>query len=86
MKKCVLKKEITFQDYVNCLMNKNTIIKTQRTFRTKEHAVFTVAQNKIALSPFDDKRYILENNIDTLPWGHYKLNQVDIIAILENTV
>lgn len=75
VKKCVLKKEITFADYVDCLMNKKTIARTQRTFRTKNHIVFTIAQKKIALSPFDDKRYILENNIDTLPWGHHKLEQ-----------
>lgn len=26
------------------------------------------------LDPFDDKRHISENKIDTLAWGHFKLN------------
>lgn len=30
---------------------------------------------KIALNPFDDKRYIIKpDGIDTLAWGHYKLD------------
>lgn len=74
VKKCVLKKKISFDDYVDCLMKSCSIDKTQRTFRSKRHKVFTIAQNKIALSPFDDKRIILENKIDTLPWGHFKFN------------
>lgn len=74
VKKCVLKKKISFDDYFDCLMKSCSIEKTQRTFRTKRHEVFTIAQNKTALSPFDDKRIILENKIDTLPWGHFKFN------------
>lgn len=31
--------------------------------------------NKIALNPFDDKRYIIKPEcIDTLAWGHYKID------------
>ncbi|KAL4085217.1 hypothetical protein QTP88_027076 [Uroleucon formosanum] len=41
---------------------------------TKKHDIFTVEQNKKALSVYDDKRFILNNGIDTLAWGHYKTN------------
>ncbi|CAI6377125.1 unnamed protein product [Macrosiphum euphorbiae] len=41
---------------------------------TKKHDIFTVEQNKKALSVYDDKRFILENGINTLAWGHYKTN------------
>ena len=30
----------------------------------------TVSINKLSLSPFDDKRFILEGSIKTLPYGH----------------
>lgn len=73
IKKYALNKKITFQDYVDCIRNNCAISRTQNTFRSKNHTVFSVKQNKIALSPFDNKRYILENNINTLPWGHYKI-------------
>lgn len=82
MKKCVLEKQITFEDYVKCLRDINEIVKTQYTFQSKLHNILTIAQDKVALSPFDDKRYILENNIDTLPWGHYKLKDLTASKIM----
>lgn len=70
VKKGVLMKEIEFEDYMHCLYNNTTIVRNQSTFRSKLHNVYTVQQNKVALSPFDDKRYILENGVDTIAWGH----------------
>ncbi|XP_035216330.1 uncharacterized protein LOC118189772, partial [Stegodyphus dumicola] len=40
---------------------------------SEEHHLFTLRQNKLSLSPFDDKRYILEDGIHTLAYGHYKI-------------
>ena len=37
----------------------------------------TYHQTKISLTAFDTKRYILENNIDTLAHGHYKTYDVE---------
>jgi len=33
----------------------------------------TVSETKIALSPYNDKRYIVPDFTDILPWGHYKI-------------
>jgi hypothetical protein len=73
VKRYVLKKDICFEDYLKCINENCIITKPQNSIRSKSHNVFSIIQNKIALSPFDDKRYILENNIDTLPWGHYSI-------------
>lgn len=73
VKKYVLKKEISFDDYLYCLLSKEEIKSEQNTFRTKLHNMYTIRQNKVALSPFDNKRYILPNSIDTFAWGHYKI-------------
>lgn len=75
IKKCVVKKQITYNDYLNCVLNNCTLSKKQSTFRSKLQNMYTIEQNKIALSPFDDKRVTLSNNIDTLPYGHYLLQQ-----------
>lgn len=74
VKRYVLNKKITFDDYTNCIKNLCTLKKTQNSIRSFAHNVFTIAQEKIALNPFDDKRHISEDGINTLPWGHYSLN------------
>lgn len=72
VKKYVLKKEICFQNYYDCLMNSSTIVKAQNTFRSKLHNMYTIRQNKVALSPFDNKRHIMPDNIHTLAHGHFR--------------
>ena len=44
--------------------------------RSKNHTLGTYESNKISLSCYDDKRYILRNGIDTLAYGHIKLNKL----------
>lgn len=73
VKKCTLKNRITFDDYIDCVENKRVHVRAQNTFRSKKHCVFSIRQEKIALSWQDNKRVISENNIDTLPWGHLSI-------------
>ena len=54
-KKCVIKREIEFQDYKECLKNNKTILKNQQRLRIETHNVFIKKVNKIALSANDDK-------------------------------
>ena len=37
---------------------------------SKKHKIYTQESNKIPLSCFDDKRYILDDGIHTLAYGH----------------
>ena len=41
-----------------------------RGIKSKNHTLGTYETNKISLSCFDDKRYILKNGINTLAYGH----------------
>lgn len=41
--------------------------------RSRQHHVHQECVNKVALSGFDTKRYILENGVDTLAYGHVSL-------------
>lgn len=43
-------------------------------FRSYLHDVYTEIKYKVALSPDDDKRYILPGSIETLAWGHKDIN------------
>ena len=72
VKKAVIKKTITFNDYKDCLFNNKPVMRKMNVIRSHLHTIFTETVNKIALSPFDDKRLIREDNIHTFAHGHYK--------------
>ena len=72
IKKSVLKKEIKHADYKDCLFNQQEYSHSMKTFRSQQHELYTVSQHKKSLSPFDDKRYILEDGFTTRAHGHYK--------------
>lgn len=63
-------KTITFEDYKNCLENHCDIMRTQYLIRSKKHVVHTIKQRKIALNWQDNKRILLSNSFDTVPWGY----------------
>lgn len=42
----------------------------------KTRLVETVNLTKLTLSNFDDKRIVYDNEIDTLPYGHYLLDEL----------
>ena len=75
MKIAVVQKSITFNDYLECLINMSSQFREQRFIYSRKHNVFTQKQVKLALNPHDDKRYLIPNETDTLPWGHYKINK-----------
>ena len=70
IKKCVVKKTISFEDYKNCLFNGEESYRSQLLFRSSKHEVRTLEVNKLALSRDDDKR-ITVNGIASLARGHY---------------
>ncbi|XP_023312147.1 uncharacterized protein LOC111692389 [Anoplophora glabripennis] len=71
IKKSIIKNIITLEDYLECVDNfKNKYIR-QNLIKSENHAVFTMTQEKIALSPHDDTRYLIKGSYETLPWGHY---------------
>ena len=72
IKSSVVKKLIHFCNYKDTLESSLPMRHTMTTFLSKEHLVSTVIQNKMSLSCFDDKRYILDDGIRTLAHGHYK--------------
>ena len=56
-KKLVIKKDLKFNDYKDCLLNNEIVLKSQQRFKSKRHDVYTEEINKIALSSNDDKRF-----------------------------
>ena len=69
-KKCVIKRMIKFNDYKNCLLNGEVVLKSQQRFKSKGHDVYTENVNKIALSSNDDKRIVSSDKITSYPYGY----------------
>ena len=63
-KKCIVKREIVFKNYVDALFNDKVLIKSQQRFRSDHREVYTKEVNKIALSSNDDKR--IQNLIESI--------------------
>ena len=72
IKKCVVKKTISFDNYKRCLLEGRNIHRSQLMFRSKKHNVRTLEVNKLALSKEDDKRISIDVT-DSLAMGHYKV-------------
>ena len=66
VKKNVIKKSLTFEDYKKCLLSEEKVLKEMNVIRSKNHDIYSMNVNKIALSSNDDKRIICSNKIDTL--------------------
>ena len=68
-KKCVIKRELIFDNYKESLFDNKVILKSQQRFRSDHHEVYTEEVNKIALSSNDDKRLQTYDRITTYPYG-----------------
>ena len=61
---------IKFDDYKNCLLDGEVILKSQRRFVSKGHDVYTENINKIALISNDDKRIVSSDKITSYPYRY----------------
>ena len=68
-KKCVIKRELMFGNYKDCLFSGEAILNSQQRFKSDYHKVYTEEVNKIALSSDDDKRLQTFDGIETYPYG-----------------
>ncbi|KYN21991.1 hypothetical protein ALC57_05626 [Trachymyrmex cornetzi] len=67
VKSNVIAKSIIFDDYTQCLNNEIEMMRRQLCIRSKLHEVYTISETKIALSPYDDKRYIVPDSMGASP-------------------
>lgn len=74
VQKCVVKRKIKFDDFLECFREHCELDRTQKNIRSLKHNVYSITQTKIALNPCDDKRFIRKRKSDTLAWGHYKIS------------
>ena len=83
-KKCVIKRMIKFNDYKNCLLKDEVLLKSQQGFISKKHDVYTENINKIALSNIDDKRIVSSDKITSYPYGYKGKKCINQIIKIKN--
>ena len=69
---------IQHRSYKDCLMNRTIMYSRMNQIRSYNHDVYSIEMRKISLSPFDDKRYVLENGVDTIAHGHYEIQEKNV--------
>ena len=74
VKKCIVKKTLTFEDYKTCLLSDSTEYRSQIMFRSAKHEVHTIEVNKVTLNRDDDKRISRKDGISTFARGHKDLS------------
>ncbi len=72
IRKYIIKKEITIEDYEECLFSRQPQFRTMNAIRSRRHDVGAERMNKTALSADDDKRVVLPDGIHTLAIGHWQ--------------
>lgn len=72
IKKSVTKRKIRHANYKECLFEKKQSMASMNQIRSVNHQLYSIKLNKIGLSPYDDKRYILDDGMSTLAYGHYE--------------
>ena len=72
IKKSILKEDVRHQDFKDCLFQRQEYQHSMMGFRSQQHQLHTIKQVKKSLSPFDDKRYILEDGFTTRAHGHWR--------------
>ena len=73
VQKNVVKKGISHRDYLHVLNQSKVMHHKMKTIRSDCHQISSYEINKISLSPFDDKRYILSDGISSYAYGHLNI-------------
>ena len=76
IKQCVIKRQLTFDNYLDALFNDKKIKRSQYVFRSYFHQVYTEKVTKIALSGNNDKRIQTNDKITTYPYGYFDKDNV----------
>ena len=73
IKKNIIKKNLHHENYRGVLFENKQLHHKMKTIRSQKHEIGSYEINKVSLSCFDDKRFILEDGIKSYAYGHYAI-------------
>lgn len=71
--RAVIDKHLKHDTYRDCLFQQTSLKHEMNFIRSHCHQLYSITVNKTTLSPYDDKRYVLEDGFHTFARGHYKI-------------
>ena len=69
----VAQRSISHQVYLDTLKNIGTTMVTSKAIQSFSHQLYSIEIKKSGLYSYDDKKHILDNDIEMLSNGHYKI-------------
>ena len=69
--------DIKYDEFKDTHSNKKVSRHDMRGIKSKYHNISTYEKKYISLSAFDDKQYILDDGINTLPYGHKDIPKIE---------
>ena len=80
VKRAFTQNHISHVDYRRCLISDERKDKQQlatfNTIRSKKHVVQSLEIQKVGLCAYDNKRYLLDDGIESHSYGHYKIAEL----------
>ena len=73
VKKNVIENEITHEHYKEALFGRKQFLHKMKILQSEGHEMYGMCMNKISISPFDTKRWIANDGVNTLAYGHIRL-------------
>jgi len=71
----VIRKDLKHEYYDEILTSGTNMYSKMMIIRSKKHQLCTAEQNKISLSAYDDKRWIMKDGITSYAYEHYMIAQ-----------
>lgn len=72
-----IEKRLKHDMYKECLFEQSEQLTSALSIQSERHQIYTRKISKLSLSPYDDKRYIMDDGINTLAYGHFKIKYQD---------
>ena len=73
VKTYVIKKDLKHEYYNNILTSGKNMYSKMKLIRSMKHQLYTLEMNKVSLSAYDDKRWIMKDGITSYAYGHYMI-------------
>ena len=75
VKRYVTETKMTVEDFKTCLFSQETKTHSMYSIRHMKHVLYTTKNTKVSLSPYDDKRFLIDN-LSSLSYGHINIENV----------